>query len=319
MTQVRIGSTAEHEQLSPLMLAALGDHASAALALLEGGADACAALCDGTSALMLASRCGAVGVVSALLEHSRAVRETIDHIITNVRGGSPNSEASVAKGFTPLFMACRFGHAEVVRLLVSASASLDKTTSLLYTPLQYACEFGQQEALACCIKLGADVNHRATKGWHALFDACMNGHDEIVQVLISAGADVNAQRSNGASGLTFASQNGHEAVVRALIAAGADVNVAVDKVTPLIKAVTGGHMDCVRILLESAPSSSIQHALGVACGKGMADAVELLLRHGASPSTPDESGCSPLDLCRTSSWLEPARRAHIEEILLRFD
>ena len=215
------------------------------------------------------------------------VREAIDDTILDVAPGSPNSEASVAKGFTPLFMACRFGHAEVVRLLVGASASLEKTTSLQYTPLQYACEFGQQEALACCVKLGANVNHRAVNGWHALFDACMNGHDEIVQILISAGADVDAQRNNGATGLIFASQNGHEAVVRALIGAGADVTLAVGDVTPLRKAVMAGHVECAKVLLEVAGpgKAGIQAALYDACERGMVELVEMLLRNGGDAST----------------------------------
>ena len=318
-----IQAAAEHERHTPLMLTAMGDHASAALALLHFGADACTSLEDGTSALMLAARYGAASVTAVLLE-STEVCASIDHTIRRLVDGTPNKEAAVMRGFTPLFMACRFGHAAVVQQLVRARASLEAQTSVGFTPLQYACEFGQQEALAECIKLGANVNHRAgTDRWHALFDACMNGHDILICMLIEAGADVNVRRNNTkASALILAAQNGYTEAVHAMCTAGADVEIAnKSDETALSSATKNGHLECMRTLLEFGASADGEGghaaALGWASEKGSLDAVDLLLTHGASPAAQGRDGRTAIDRCRAGA-LDAARAAKVEELLRRY-
>ncbi|KAL5510293.1 hypothetical protein EMCRGX_G005818, partial [Ephydatia muelleri] len=59
-----------------------------------------------------------------------------------------------------LMMACRYGHAEVVRMLLSA---------------------------------GAHVNDQHENGESSLMMACWYGHAEVVKMLLSAGAHINDQ------------------------------------------------------------------------------------------------------------------------------
>ena len=70
------------------------------------------------------------------------------------------------------------------------------------TPLHVAAKQGHMEVIQCLIQCGADVNVKDNDDWTPLHYAYENGHLQIVQVLIENGADVNAETS-GKESLLF--------------------------------------------------------------------------------------------------------------------
>lgn len=71
----------------------------------------------------------------------------------------------------------------------------------------------------------------------------------------------------------------------------------------------GGHVECVRILLEHGASATLANALGesalhVAAWDGHAEVVSLLLGSGASPSKRGPEGETPLLLAADGGHLE---------------
>lgn len=93
-----------------------------------------------------------------------------------------------------------------------------------YTPLQLACFFGHEEVARYLIEKGADVsavsrNRMTIQPLHA---AAAGDHNTIARLLLEAGADPNAAQQDGFRPLHEAAQNGNNALVELLLAHGAD-------------------------------------------------------------------------------------------------
>ena len=107
-------------------------------------------------------------------------------------GGNPKAVTSRYDG-TALIAAAHLGHAEVVRMLITAKAPLDHVNTLKWT------------ALIESIVLGAGgKNHTAT-----------------LRALVEAGADVNIPDGSGATPLKLAKGRGYREMVAILERAGA--------------------------------------------------------------------------------------------------
>jgi ankyrin repeat protein len=148
-------------------------------------------------------------------------RELAEHLIAehpehvNARGGI---EA------TPMHVAAREGHADILALLLDHGAVLDRKGIVGHTPLYRAVGKGSLEAVQCLLDRGADINARSKTGSTPLSHAVSFHQVESVRMLLECGARVNTQTASGETSL-------HEAVkgidiqsVRLLLKHGADVN-----------------------------------------------------------------------------------------------
>jgi ankyrin repeat protein len=249
--------------VTPLSLAAADGNARLVGALLKSGADlrkADAALHDGRTVLMLASRTGSVDTLTLLLS----------------KGADVNA-AETRTGTTALMWAALDNRADVVRVLTKAGADVNArstVTAYPHTPpgvIGDALEEGASYVGQTVLPKG---------GWTALMYAARQGALDAARVLAEAGANLNVVDPDGTPALTFAIINGHYDVAALLAEKGADVNQP-DRTgaTPLYSAVD----------MHTLVTSFGRPELPRAVTDGSVDAAKMLLAHGADPNKPLKS------------------------------
>jgi rhodanese-related sulfurtransferase len=141
------------------------------------------------------------------------------------RGFPPNDiNAIVANGTTPLMKASHQGEDAIVRMLITAGASLDA---------------------------------RNADGNNALWLACVGAHLDVIDILVDAGIDLNNRNDNGATPLMYGASCGKADVVARLLAKGADPSPeTLDGFTALDLAST---MECLALLRLVSPGGKAGH------------------------------------------------------------
>ena len=167
------------------------------------------------------------------------------------------------RGFTPLYIACAWGHLDVVNALLSTDGiDVNKANRYRATPLYIACQHGHLEVVNALLRQdGININLARYGGSTPLYVACRNGHSDVVNALLRQdGIDINrAESEYGRTPLYTACLNGHLEVVKALLrfrsaegqsTDGINVNQA-NKYgqTPLFIACSEGHLEVVNALL----------------------------------------------------------------------
>ena len=87
---------------------------------------------------------------------------------------------------TPLFVACRSGHEEVVKLLLARGADINQANDVGSTPLYVACYNGHGEVVELLLARGADINQATRDSTTPLSISCATGHIAISELLISS-------------------------------------------------------------------------------------------------------------------------------------
>lgn len=114
---------------------------------------------------------------------------------------------------------------------VAAGADVNWDTSVIpwgdSTPLQLAARHGHIEMMRYLLENGADINHTSDYGTIALHHAAANGQTEAVKFLVTAGSDINALSIYKQTPLHYCGigSNPNVEVVNYLIAAGADTRI----------------------------------------------------------------------------------------------
>ncbi|XP_075209802.1 death-associated protein kinase 1-like [Lycorma delicatula] len=107
-------------------------------------------------------------------------------------------------GETSLHVAARLGNISVVRILVSAGASLTATDCNGETPLLHAARHGHLDTLQFLIMAGSCLTTQNKEGEHALHVASAWGHHNCVSTLVENGATTDTVNNFGASPLHIA-------------------------------------------------------------------------------------------------------------------
>lgn len=128
----------------------------------------------------------------------------------------------------PLHIAARYGHHEVVCLLLDAGAEVDPGPKWLSKPLVLAATGGSYETVAELIRHGANVNACDRQGSIALHLAAGRNYVDIIEMLVEAGANIDCRDNSDDVPLMEAlCYNSVEAALL-LLRLGADYNIPND-------------------------------------------------------------------------------------------
>ncbi|XP_011402513.1 PREDICTED: protein fem-1 homolog C-like [Amphimedon queenslandica] len=209
------------------------------------------------SPFVLAAQYGRLETVSYFLDSFGHIID-IDHGATII---SRTTRKQVHHA-TALWAACTGGHIDIVRLLVSKGANVNKTTLTRSTPLRGASFHGFIDVMRYLIKVGADINTPNCIGQSPLCIAAMRGEVEAVRFLVQNGADTSQHTINGYSVMHLAAAKGKDEVISYLLEVG--VSPGFHEAKPLEK----GYVPC---------------PLFLAASTGQTKAVMVLMKHKDCP------------------------------------
>ncbi|XP_044581344.1 ankyrin-1-like [Cotesia glomerata] len=104
------------------------------------------------------------------------------------------------KMWTPLHVAAKHGHSEIVKLLIQNGASVNsvitESKGQRFTPLYLAVLKNHLECAKVLLKNGASVSPTTDGATHPIQIAVFKGHEEMAALLLSHGAQVNVRFSD---------------------------------------------------------------------------------------------------------------------------
>jgi len=289
---------------TPMSEAAYNGNAAVIEKLLAGGADPNSLGPDGQTPLMLVARTTSVAAARALLDH----------------GANVNAKEA-QKQQTALMWAAAEKQAPMVKELIAHGADVNARSEVNDFVVQVSSEpragyrsyggltpliFAAREGCVDCVKAlkegGANLNTSDPEGVTPLMVALWNAHFDTASYLIKAGAmvnkidwwgrtavwlavDYNTLPHGGRSDAPSVDETSALQVLDQLLEAGANPNIQL-KILPPFRAV--GADRGVDSMITTGASPLLRAA------KGMdAPAIALLLKHGALPNLPNNTGITP--------------------------
>nr|UHS16776.1 Fem1c [Andrias davidianus] len=163
-------------------------------------------------------------------------------------------------GATPLLMAARYGHLDMVQyLLQNCNASVEGGGSVNFDgetiegapPLWAASAAGHLRVVQALLEHGACVNNTTLTNSTPLRAACFDGHLDIVKYLVEHKADLEVANRHGHTCLMISCYKGHQDIAQYLLEKGADVNrKSVKGNTALHDCAESGSLDIMKMLLK---------------------------------------------------------------------
>jgi uncharacterized protein len=254
--------TTREGAITPLFMACQNGNAAMIEVLLKAGAGANSVKANGTTALMMAAASGSAPAVKVLLDH----------------GATVNAKESV-HGQTALMFAAALNRDVVVKTLLANGA--DPNTSTTVHKLERV-RFDQDgnvvedrpaprgstaktdeamdaEAAAAHAKTANDAARSdlevlsRSMGMKAVEYRIAKPRARAGDVAARPPRKVGADSVGGMTALLYACREGHTETVKALVESGAKIDLnelSADKFTPLVMAITNGHLTLAKYLLD---------------------------------------------------------------------
>ncbi|KAI3318545.1 hypothetical protein HD806DRAFT_526288 [Xylariaceae sp. AK1471] len=149
---------------------------------------------SGFTPLTIAAEAGHDVVVQLLLNHGADFESEVNGKTSLWLLLNKGAKLGITNGGFPLSDAARYGHEDIVQLLLNAGADINAADIVNGTPLHCAMTHGHKSIVRLLLDAGADVNRDHKDGWTPLLYAVDHGHVDIARLLIERGAVVQAQR-----------------------------------------------------------------------------------------------------------------------------
>jgi ankyrin repeat protein len=195
---------ADHNNLTPLLIAASARRFDVVEALLDAGCGVDDANADGLTAVCAAATWGRLEVLELLLDRGAGV------------------DAAQSGGLQPVACAAVGGHADAIRMLIDRSAAIDTADHEGQTPLMAAAQGGHAGCIRLLLELGARLDAVDSSGDAPIHHAAKRGHSDAVRTLVTAGADIDMPGANRATPLLCAVIGFQAHTVEVLLELGAD-------------------------------------------------------------------------------------------------
>ncbi|XP_040199689.1 protein fem-1 homolog C [Rana temporaria] len=202
---------------------------------------------DLKTAVFNAARDGKLRLLSKLLENKAK-----DEVVLLM--------SEKTNGATPLLMAARYGHLDMVDYLldqcsasveIGGSVNFDGETIEGAPPLWAASAAGHLKVVQSLLDHGASVNNTTLTNSTPLRAACFDGHLDIVKYLIEHKADLEVANRHGHTCLMISCYKGHKEIAQFLLEKGADVNrKSVKGNTALHDCAESGSLEIMKMLLK---------------------------------------------------------------------
>ncbi len=129
-------------------------------------------------------------------------------------GQGISAQAADVRGVTPLFLAAKYGHRDVVALLLERGAAMNPIRQDGVTPIFIAAQEGQRQVVALLLRHGEDANaHAQISDVTLLHIAAYRGDQELITLLLQHGASKQARMTSGERPVDLAQAQGHMTLI----------------------------------------------------------------------------------------------------------
>lgn len=220
---------------------------------------------------------------------SEAIKKGNEDLLQMILERGPDLEARVSCGQTALFMAVSKGKPNMVRLLLKYGAQVNGSqASGEEPPLYLACRKGYTDIVRMLLDTDVDLENKPPGGGTALYKMAEKGDVEMVRLLLSRGAKAETRAPGSSSPMFRAAEKRNHDIVRLLLAHGADVDsISPGGNTALLEIIHKNDIEMVKLLLSNGANVNANAYGGdtpitKASRKGKTEIVRLLLDHSMS-------------------------------------
>ncbi|XP_065659371.1 ankyrin repeat, PH and SEC7 domain containing protein secG isoform X1 [Hydra vulgaris] len=154
-------------------------------------------------------------------------------------------------GATPLILASKDGHSNVVEFLLKNNADPNIQYRGKQNALLFAAGNGHSECIQHLLQHKVNLDQANSQNVTPLMRAVQQGHNECVTLLAANGADLNLQDITGRTALHFAVETNNTGALKILLNAGANYNLKTKGgSTPLSYAERNANKCCEEIIIN---------------------------------------------------------------------
>lgn len=211
------------------------------------------------------------------------------------RGADINIQCS--NGWSPLVIALRNKHLEVVKTLLSLGASSEVVDVRGFTALHHAAEIGDVDIMRLLIGATNNIDIKSDNEVKVtpFYMAGLNGHLELIKILADKGADINSPHSIGNTPLFTALEKGYIEIAKELLHIGADPSYIHDNYTLLHLASELGDVELVALIVSKGIDVNVKNIHGTtpilwASEANKIDVVKFLFEQKADINIASKSG-----------------------------
>ncbi|XP_046567998.1 serine/threonine-protein phosphatase 6 regulatory ankyrin repeat subunit A-like [Haliotis rubra] len=198
-----------------------------------------------------------------------------------------------------LHLGCQEGHVDVVKYVLSENVvDINSRGNNNKTPVMVAGRRGHKDVVELLVQNGAKLSLRDARGDNILHHVCSGGHVELLKYVLSQKTvDINSRGCDNMTPVMEAGQRGHKEVVGLLVKNGANLSLKADRSNNILHlACFRGHVEVVKYVLSqnavdiNSRGNSSKTPVMDAGRNGHKDMVELLVQNGANLSLSDAHG-----------------------------